>query len=164
MLDFLDFTSDTPSRSPWFDSQGATGERGVLTATDETSTDVNFNIKDNPHMTATESMTCTHEGQTDAVDVFSIVNIFSLYFAVRTTDSRHNAHTNFTQRGIANWRFDGSGVIGGDGETWSQTGSGTTGDGEFTAVVSGAVVPQTTGASANFELRTQNWQWINIPE
>jgi hypothetical protein len=163
LLDYIDYLQTAPSTRPWYDSKGATATRGYLAATDsqEDNLDIVFDITDYPNSIPTDSMSQTIGAVTDSADIFSSIDDFKLYFAVRTTDPRNGANTVYTQRGKANWKFDASGTIVAD--IWTQTGSGTTGDSRFTEVTNGDTVPVTTGLAATLELKVnQEWSWIVI--
>ena len=63
----------------------------------------------------------------------------------------------YTQRAHASWAFDGSGTFAGAGVgtfgTWTQTGTGNTGDASSVIITTGVRVPVTTGVIANTALR-----------
>jgi hypothetical protein len=163
LLDYLDFFQSAPSTKPWYDSQGATGTRGYLAATDSLEDNLNivFHITDYPNAIPTDSMSQIIGTVTDSADIFSFIDDFKLYFAVRTTDTRNKANTIYTQRGKVDWKFDASGTI--VANIWTQTGTGTKGDRKFTEVTNGDIVPETTGMAATLTLKTQDWSWIVIP-
>ena len=83
---------------------------------------------------------------------FVIVFDLTLYFSVRTRESFAGSDTVFTQRGKANWSFDGSGdivwqydqVLGAQIGVWQPGLAGNSGDAAFSEITSGVVVPLST--------------------
>lgn len=143
------------STSPWYDKfrsskTAPAGYYGFFApSSDTTQNDVGFNVADTPNIQATYDMLLTIGGVTDVVDTFGIEIDFYMYFAVRTEDTKNQSNLIYTQRGSASWEFNGCGSINAATYVWTQTGTGNTGSGSFSAVTSGAVVPVTTGTPLN---------------
>ena len=82
---------------------------------------------------------------------------FQLFAAVRTLDIGLGAETIFTQRGKASWYFDGTGTVANN--VWTPAAQAkAAGDSKFVEVVSGAVVPKTTGTAFNSALAGVVWE------
>jgi len=93
--------------------------------------------------------------QSDQVDELSIQFTCVLYVAVHTSDTRNGAAEVYTQRGAAEWTFDGSGGI--DAAGVYTCSAGNTGSSMFTPITNGAVVPVTTGTSVNQMFSGEQW-------
>lgn len=141
----VDYT--TGSTPPWYHS----GTALVAPSVDALLTSQAITINDTPSLTGTDRFTL--DG--DQVDELQIEHAFGLYVAVHTRDSRNNASAVYTQRGAANWTFDGSGSVDAAGVYTSA--GGNTGSGSFTEVSSGAIVPVTTGSPCNAMYASQTW-------
>lgn len=137
------------SVTPWYTSIAL----GYFNSpTDVLVNDKDFTVSDTPTLNATDSITLTSGEVTDKADRFAIVADFRLYFAVRTKETILGSELVYTQRGIVNWQFNGSGTISAAG-VWSTTAQvGNTGGAAFTLVTDGIVVPITTGTPLNDRL------------
>jgi len=161
----LDYATEPApgSTSPWYDSEDVTfppgnDVDGFYSPPDDSSviSDHAMKVGDSPQLKVVPDMELPIGAESDDVDIFNLVFDCSLYFAVRTVDTRNGANSVYTQRASAEWQFDGSGTVDGAGN-WSKTGSGNTGNGSFTEVSDGSVVPVTTGTPLNTLNTSSTW-------
>ncbi|MBX9583141.1 MAG: hypothetical protein K2X87_22770 [Gemmataceae bacterium] len=116
-----------------------------------------LSIADRPYLYATGSLSMTFGGVTKPVSQFKLVFDSNLYMAVRTRDTGPgSADRVFTQRGKATWKFDGSGSVDATGK-WDDSKAGNSGNGSFSLVTDGSVVPATTGGEINSTLPGETW-------
>jgi hypothetical protein len=116
---------------------------------------ITFRTGDNPNISATDPTKFTLSA--DQVDVLGINMAHYLYLAVHTTETSVNGSgAVYTQRGVLNWRFNGSGTINSTGAWTSITGTGVTGDGSFTVIIDGTKVPSAE-PNLNEAFTSQTW-------
>jgi hypothetical protein len=156
---YLDVTS--PSL-PWY----SPGVQGALRGTYAHGSDPAVNpvtniprleIEDTPSLDATDQMVLTVDGVPDAVDSFAIEINFQLYLAVCTKESVLGSAAVYTQRGRADWWFNGSGTVDAAGVWQKGMSAKNDGSASFVAVTDGSVVPITTGTTANDALVAATW-------
>jgi len=145
----LDCTSG--STPPWYDS--ATGDSLFAPSTDATYTNEGLLTDDWPN-TLLASDTFTLSG--DDVDAFRILVDFTLYVAVRTSDTRNNASSKYTQRAWATWHVNGDGSIASGVYTRVSANGGFS---RLSEITSGTVVPITGGTLMN-DL-SETWSTVN---
>jgi hypothetical protein len=172
-MSYVDYvTSVTRSIAPWICSYctpGAGfpgGSAFFAPSTDAEVLNLLFLYGDRPAFPASDSLTLTGGGSSDGADYLGLIFDCKTYFAVRTIQAVNGSNLIFTQRGVAAWEFNGSGLISGPAgsEVWMlEPGAGNTGASFFSEVTSGAVVPVTTGPAANDLFPGEMWSTMPRP-
>lgn len=154
---YLDAATGAP---PW------TRPSNYLSNLSDTSyEDEPLSTDDTPLVSFSDDCVLSGNGMTDVpVDGAAIVLNFQLYVAAKTTDAENGADSVYVQIGMANWQFNGSGVLAGANTfsygVWTSSapkGDGNTGDTSFRIITTGATVPITTGVTANQATQSKAW-------
>ncbi len=141
--------------SVWYDADVSAQRVGVYSSASDpaaTISNIDLFIDDTPVQPVTDRVRIPYGGFEYLVTWYRLVNDFQLFFSARTKETSLGSDTIYTQRGKANWYFNGSGEItwtavpGGAVHTWNK-GADSKNDGDkfFSEVSDGSVVPVTTG-------------------
>jgi hypothetical protein len=146
---------------PWYYPIHEDGQVAVWSPTTDPSnalTSLELKIDDRPNLKVTDALYPLYNGSRYRPSRLVLISDFLLYFAVRTKETALAADLIYTQRGKVEWYFNGTGVItyaaAQNGWSWSWAKDGAEngavgGNKYFQDVTTGAVVPVTTGPTAN---------------
>ncbi len=153
---------------PWMNSQNLENFNSFWGPGADPATavlNVGFSVADTPRQVRAGGV--VHKGV--PVDWYDLKWNFMVYFAVRTTEAANDAAKVYTQRAKASWSFVGWGRMQQDPNTlvwtWANERDNVA-DPRFTEVISGQVVPITTGPSAYSQINgpaNADDKWFDRP-
>ncbi len=128
-----------------------------------------FQLEDTPSLfgVPVSALKLTVNGVDDGVDEITVRDEFNLYMVVHTKALQNDASLRYTQRGLADWHFDGSGTMTwgvGNLLNWNRGATAeTNGTAKFQEIKDGTVVPVTTGVFAKDFINTNLTYTIHQP-